>query len=73
MGLPTPEAMANFVIPDFGTPERAAAANEFLKQNNVLVRAIAGYGLPSRLRISIGSAEDNETVLGLLETFTASH
>jgi histidinol-phosphate aminotransferase len=44
----------------------------FMKQNNVLVRAIGGYGLPSRLRISIGSAEDNETVLGLLESFTAS-
>ncbi|KCZ83770.1 histidinol-phosphate transaminase [Hyphomonas jannaschiana] len=72
MGLPTPEAHANFVIPDFGSAERAAAANEFLKQNNVLVRAVGGYGMPSRLRISIGSAEDNETVLSLLETFTAS-
>ena len=72
MGLPTPESFANFVIPDFGSPERAAEAHEFLKQNNVLVRAIGGYGLPSRLRISIGSAEDNETVLSLLETFTAS-
>ncbi|HAE26179.1 MULTISPECIES: histidinol-phosphate transaminase [Hyphomonas] len=72
MGLPTPKSMANFVIPDFGSPERAAAANEYLKQNNVLVRAVGGYGLPSRLRISIGSAEDNETVLSLLESFTAS-
>jgi histidinol-phosphate aminotransferase len=72
VGLPTPEAYANFVIPDFGSAERAAAAHEFMKQNNVLVRAIGGYGLPSRLRISIGSAEDNEIVLGLLESFTAS-
>ena len=72
MGLPTPDSAANFVVPDFGSPERAAAANEYLKQNNVLVRAVGGYGLPSRLRISIGSAEDNETVLGLLAEFTAS-
>ena len=73
MGLPTPKAEANFVIPDFGSVERAAAANEYLKANNVLVRAIAGYGLPTRLRITVGSAEDNETVLALLAAFTASH
>jgi len=73
MGLPTPDTFANFVIPDFGSPERAAAANDYLKANNVLVRAIGGYGLPSRLRISVGTAEDNETVLALLAAFTASH
>ncbi|HPF23049.1 MAG TPA: histidinol-phosphate transaminase [Hyphomonas sp.] len=73
MGLPTPPSFANFVIPDFGTAERAQAANEYLKANNVLVRAIAGYGLPTRLRITVGTAEDNETVLALLAAFTASH
>jgi len=72
MGLPTPKAFANFVLPDFGTAERANAANEYLKENRVLVRAVGGYGLPSRLRISIGTAEDNETVLALLAAFTAS-
>ena len=72
MGLPTPPSAANFVIPDFGSAERAAQAHEYLKANNVLVRAIAGYGLPTRLRITVGTAEDNETVLGLLEAFTAS-
>ena len=72
MGLPTPHSFANFVIPDFGSAERAQAANEFLKTNRVLVRAIAGYGLPTRLRITVGTAEDNETVLGLLAEFTAS-
>lgn len=72
MGLPTPASFANFVIPDFGSAERATAAHEFLKANNVLVRAIGGYGLPSRLRITVGAAEDNETVLVLLEEFTAS-
>jgi histidinol-phosphate aminotransferase len=72
MGLPTPQSFANFVIPDFGTAERASAANEYLKENRVLVRAVGGYGLPSRLRISIGTAEDNETVLALLAAFTAS-
>ena len=72
MGLPTPPSNANFVIPDFGSGERATAAHEYLKANNVLVRAIGGYGLPTRLRITVGTAEDNETVLDLLAAFTAS-
>ena len=73
MGLPTPPSHANFVLPDFGAAERANAANEFLKARNILVRAVGGYGLPTRLRISVGSAEDNETVLAALREFTASH
>ncbi|MCA8906006.1 MAG: histidinol-phosphate transaminase [Hyphomonas sp.] len=72
MGLPTPASSANFVIPDFGTEERAKAAHEFLKSRNVLVRAIGGYGLPTRLRITVGAERDNETVLALLAEFTAS-
>ena len=72
MGLTTPVSHANFVIPDFGSIERAAAAHAFLKDRDILVRAVSGYGLPTRLRISVGSAEDNEAVLAALEDFTAS-
>lgn len=72
IGLATPHSDANFVLPEFGTPERAAAAHEFLKGRNILVRAVGGYGLPSRLRISVGSPEDNEALLSALKDFTAS-
>ncbi|WP_350170747.1 histidinol-phosphate transaminase [Hyphomonas sp.] len=72
MGLATPGSEANFVLPDFGSAERAAAANDFLKARDILVRAVGGYGLPTRLRISVGSAEDNEAVLAALRDFTAS-
>jgi histidinol-phosphate aminotransferase len=72
MGLATPVSNANFVIPDFGSAERAAAAHAFLKERDILVRAVSGYGLPARLRISVGSAEDNEAVLAALKDFTAS-
>ena len=73
MGLPTPQSDANFILPDFGTAERASGANDFLKARSILVRAVGGYGLPSRLRITVGSAEDNEAVLAALSDFTASH
>ncbi len=72
IGLVTPESHANFVVSDFGSPERAAAAHQFLKDQSILVRAIAGYGLPSKLRITVGSAEDNTRCIEALKAFTAS-
>lgn len=69
MGLATPAAHANFVVPDFGSAERADAANQYLKQNGILIRAIAGYGLPTKLRITVGSAEDNRRVLDALKGY----
>ncbi len=72
MGLSTPRSEANFVVPDFGSAEGAAAADAFLRASNILVRALGGYGLPSRLRITVGSAEDNERVVSALQTFMRS-
>lgn len=72
LGLTTPASHANFVVPEFGTAERAAAAHGFLKEQGILVRAIGGYGLPSKLRITVGSAEDNQRLLDALAAFTAS-
>lgn len=72
MGLPTPPSHANFVVTEFGAAERAAAANQHLKDNLILVRAIGGYGLPTKLRISVGSAEDNQRFLDAMKAFTVS-
>lgn len=73
MGLPTPPSHANFIVTEFGSAERAAAANQHLKDNDILVRAISGYGLPTKLRISMGSAQDNQRLIDALKAFTASH
>jgi histidinol-phosphate aminotransferase len=72
MGLFTPVSHANFVVSEFGSAARAAEAHAFLKSQSILVRAIGGYGLPTRLRITVGSAEDNTRCLEALKTFTAS-
>ncbi len=72
LGLATPLSHANFVVPEFGSAERAAAAHAFLKEQGILVRAIGGYGLASRLRITVGSAEDNQRLIEALTAFTAS-
>ncbi len=70
LGLSVPPAYANFILPDFGSRERAEAAHAFLRSRDILVRAVAGYGLPTRLRISIGSAADNQRLIDALAAFT---
>lgn len=72
MGLNTPPSHANFVVTEFGSSERAGAAHQYLKDRAILVRAIAGYGLPTKLRITVGSAQDNTRCLEALKDFTAS-
>lgn len=69
MGLPTPSSHGNFLIPEFGSSDRAAQANEFLKSKGILIRAIGGYGLPTRLRVTVGTEEDNLRLLSALKEF----
>lgn len=44
----------NFVLMDFGTREVAASADRALRAEGVLMRGMAGYGLPQCLRATIG-------------------
>ena len=62
----------NFVLADFGTPETAGAAHAALKARGVIVRAVAGYGLPHCLRITVGTAEECATVAEILAAFMAA-
>lgn len=62
----------NFVLADFETPRRAAAANAFLRQRGIIVRAVGGYGLPHCLRITIGTAEEVFLVADALDAFVTN-
>lgn len=46
----------------------AAAINQKLLRDGVIVRPIAGYGLPEWLRVSIGTEAENARFLQALET-----
>src|SRR3984957_10397615 len=48
----------NFVLADFGETAEADAADAFLRARGIIVRKVAGYGLPQCLRITVGSAEE---------------
>ena len=62
----------NFVLADFGTSETASAADAALKARGVIVRMVAGYGLPHCLRITIGTAEECAMVADVLFAFMAA-
>ena len=50
----------------------AAAAFAFLQSRGILARKMVAYGLPDRIRITIGTAEENEKVAATLAKFMAS-
>jgi histidinol-phosphate aminotransferase len=53
----------NFVLVQVGD---AAAVYESLLRDGVIVRPVAGYGLPQWLRISVGLPDENEKFLAAL-------
>jgi histidinol-phosphate aminotransferase len=61
----------NFVLADFGAPEKADAADAFLRQRGIIVRAVRGYGLPHCLRVTVGTAEEVQAVIEALTAFMA--
>ncbi|MFS4439379.1 histidinol-phosphate transaminase [Paracoccaceae bacterium GXU_MW_L88] len=66
LGLECDDSMANFVLPRFASEEAAIAADEALRAQGIIVRRVAGYGLPEALRISVGTQMDCERVLKFL-------
>lgn len=60
----------NFLTFDVGGP--AATMNEALLRQGVIVRPIAGYGLPNHLRVSIGLPEENDRFLAALGSLSTT-
>ena len=59
----------NFLLADFGTAPRAAAADAALRARGIIVRAVGGYGLPHCLRLTIGATEECAALAAALEAF----
>ena len=62
---------ANFVLVKIGTPAKCAAVNAGLLKAGVIVRPVAGYGLPEYLRVSIGLPQENARFIAVLKTLIA--
>jgi histidinol-phosphate aminotransferase len=71
IGLRVTPSVGNFVLIHFPeTSGRTAKdADAFLAARGLVLRAVAAYGLPNALRMTIGSAEANELVIAALTEF----
>lgn len=75
MGLVAPPSETNFLlvkVPE-SWPVNAAQVHAALKQGGVLVRHFAVEGLNDRLRITVGTAEENEQLVSLLRVIAGAN
>ena len=66
LGISCDESSTNFVLARFSDAVEAAAANAALQEDGIIVRAVAGYGFPEGLRITVGNAEQTGRVIAAL-------
>ncbi len=69
LGLGVPPSAGNFVLARFDGPDRAEAADAFLRARGLIVRRMAGYGLPESLRVTVGTGEETERLADALAEF----
>jgi histidinol-phosphate aminotransferase len=74
LGLDPTPSVGNFVLPRFAESGKhsAAAAFAFLQSRGILTRKMTAYCLPDRIRITVGTGEENEKVAAALAEFMAS-
>ncbi|MCD1610362.1 histidinol-phosphate transaminase [Stutzerimonas kunmingensis] len=69
LGLEWIPSRGNFIAVDFALD--AAPINQALLREGVIVRPMAGYGMPTFLRISIGTEQENARFLDVLRQVLA--
>jgi histidinol-phosphate aminotransferase len=70
LGLRSYPSAGNFLLIDCGRP--AAPLYEALLRVGIIVRPVANYGLPNHLRITVGTAEQNQRLLDALRRVVTS-
>jgi histidinol-phosphate aminotransferase len=74
LGLEVPPSVGNFVLVRFSKAngKDANAANEFLLKRGIILRKVAGYGLPDCLRVTIGIEPEMRATVAALADFVKS-
>ena len=49
-----------------------SAADAYLNQGGIILRAVTNYGLPNALRMTVGTEEQNRLAVCLLQQFMAA-
>jgi histidinol-phosphate aminotransferase len=69
LGLEITPSQANFILVGFPAGKSAAQAEAFLARRGLIIRGLAGYGLPNHLRLTIGLEEHNRALVDTLADF----
>ncbi len=71
IGLDVTPSVGNFILIHFpdAKGKSAADADEFLTRRGLILRRVAGYGLPNCLRMTVGTEEANRLVVDALKEF----
>ncbi len=56
-------SIANFILIDFLTIENCEKVNQKLLENSIIFREMKAYGLPTCLRATIGTDQENEIII----------
>lgn len=70
LGIGTTASVGNFILARFGAVSTAEKADAFLRERGIIVRRVAGYGLPDSLRVSIGAEDEMQAFIDAMTAFT---
>jgi histidinol-phosphate aminotransferase len=75
LGLGVTPSAANFLLLHFpkGNGKSAPEADNYLHARRIILRRVAEYGFPNALRMTIGTEEENRTVLDALSSFMGAN
>lgn len=68
-GLTVHPSAGNFLLVDFGSPDKAENTRQYLKNQGILVRQMGAYGLPECLRITIGTDEEMTLAVAVIKDY----
>lgn len=70
LGLHAYPSITNFILVRFGDdPKRAAAADQYLRSQGIILRRVDNYGLPECLRVTIGTEAEMRGLVEALGRF----
>lgn len=67
LGLKPHPSVANFILVDFGTAERADAVLNGLLEQAIYIRDTVAYKLATCLRMTVGTSEENQRLMAAIE------
>jgi histidinol-phosphate aminotransferase len=62
---------ANFIVLEFGDAQTAKAADAFMGSQGVIARGLGAYGMPTALRLTVGTEDGNRAAVSALQAFQA--